>query len=397
MKRNVWMLSALLCSFVGCGGAQEREEMVKPTLLHQYTQDIESACALFPKTAQEINDLAQKVITEAQQSIDAIIAIADNERTFDNTARALDTVSSNFFIQAAAISTIMYVSPDDVLREAAKEAEVKISQKAVDIFGQNIKLYKAFKAYYETTAQAQQLTAPERYFVDETMSDFKRSGLDLPEETRAQVTQLQKELTQLCTTFQNNVNADASFIEATEGELAGVDADLLTGLKRTEDGKYRVGVDYPTYFAVMEHCTLENTRKRLFKKMLNKAYPENFEVLNSIIAKRDQLAQLLGYKSYAHLNIDDEMAQTPEIAEAFIGELIAKAQKKYDLEFERLIADLPPSVVLSPEGKMYPWDGRFANAWYKKKHFQLDERQVSEYFPMQQTIDRLLNIYQKLF
>lgn len=397
MKRNLCMLSVLLSLFVGCGGAQGSKEVVKPELLHQYTQDIKSVCALFPKTAQEINDWAQKVITEAQQSIDAIVAIPDNERTFDNTARALDTIYSNYYIQGAAIATIMYVSPDDAVRDAAKSAEVKISQAGVDIFGQNLKLYKAFKAYYETTAQIEQLTAAQRYFVDEAMSDFKRSGLDLPEETRVKVTQLQKELSQLCTTFENNVNADASFIEAMQEELAGTDADLLSGLKRTDDGKYKVGVDYPTFFAVMEHCTVQDTRKRLYKKMLNKAYPANMDVLNQIIEKRDQLAQLLGYKSYAHLNIDDEMAQSPEIAEAFICELVAKAQKKNDLEFERLKADLPPSVALSPEGKMYPWNGMFAKAWYKKKHFQLDERQVSEYFPMQQTIDRLLTIYQNFF
>ncbi len=397
MKRNLCMLSALLCSFGGCGGAQDKKEEVNPELLHQYTQDIKSVCALFPKTAPEIKDWAQKIISEAQQSIDAIVAIPVDERSFDNTARALDTVSSNFSIQAAAIATIMYVSPDEAVREAAKEAEVKISQAGVDIFGQNIQLYQAFKAYYETKAPSESLTVVQRYFIDETMSDFKRSGLDLPEETRAQVTQLKKELSQLCTTFGNNVNADTSFIEATEEQLAGVDAGLLAGLKCTDDGNYKVGVDYPTFFAVMEHCTIEDTRKRLYKKMLNKAYPANMEVLNQIIEKRDQLAQLLGYQSYAHLNIDDEMAQTPEIADAFICELIAKAQKKYDLEFERLTADLPPSITLSPDGKMYPWNGRFANAWYKKKHFNLDEQAVSEYFPMQQTIDRLLTIYQNFF
>ena len=258
-------------------------------------------------------------------------------------------------------------------------------------------MYQAFKSYYEGAAQTEQLSAPDRYFIDEAMRDFKRSGLDLPEDKRLQVGKIKKELSQLSVTFENNINIDASSITATAQELAGVDPDFLSGLKRTDEGNYIVGVDYPTYHAVMEHCTVADTRKRLYKAYQNRAYPVNMEVLNSIIAKRDELAQLLGYTSYAHLNIDDEMAQTPEIAEAFILELVQKAQKKTDREFERMKSDLAPSVELSADGRLYPWDWAFANSWYKKKHYQLDEREISEYFPMQQTIERLLKIYQTFF
>ena len=397
MARKLHFMAVLLGFVAGCGGVQEpRQGVMQPEVLYQFTKDFESVCAQFPKTVQEINERTESIIAQTRLAVDAIIAIPAAERTFDNTARALDTVGAHFNTQSSGISILGQVSPDEALREAASQARVKIQQASIDIF-RDIKLYNAFKAYYEGQATTEQLTSVERYFIDEEMKAYKQGGFDLPEDQRAQVAQLLKDLGQLSLTFGKNINSDASTISATQDELMGLDDHVLASLKHTEDGNYIVRVDTPTFQAVLEHCSVADTRKRMCQAFFNRAYPANIELLNTIIAKRDQLAQLLGYTSYAHLNIDDEMAQTPEKAEEFLWQLIEKGQKKADQEFERLKQDLPASVELSPDGKMYSWDGGFASAWYKKKHYQVDEREISEYFPMQQTIDRLLKIYETFF
>lgn len=398
MGARMYFNILLLAGLAGCGQMEKsKKDIMQPEVLYQYTKGLESVHAVFPQTADEITSRVRKIIDQAADGVAAIIAIPDDQRTFANTARALDTVTSNFSTQSTGIATLGYVSPDDVVREAANNARVEIQKASVDLFGQNLELYRAFKSYYIGNAKRETLTKRERYFIDETMKDFKRSGLDLPEDKRAEVKRLKKELGELSVTFDKNINSDASTITVTREGLAGLEDDFISALKKDDEGNYILGVDYPTYFAVMEHCTVEDTRKRLYKVFQNRAYPQNMEVLNAIIAKRDELAKLLGYKSYAHLNIDDEMAETPEKAETFINDLVAKAQKKADQEFERIKSDLAPGVTLSAEGKMYPWNGLYTSSWYKKKHHKLDEREVSEYFPMQQTIDHLLEIYEQFF
>lgn len=368
---------------------------MNPETLYQYTKNKDSITALFPKSPEDIEHRVSAIIEEATKGMQQLLA--HTNRTFDNTIRALDTLQSNYATRMTGISVLSDVSPDAALRTASSQAAVRLQQAAVDLFDQNKALYNAVSNYYATAFATEMLTPEERYYVEELMQSYKRNGLDLPDDKRAQVITLTKELGELSVAFMLTINSDASYITATFGQLNGVNLDVVEGLSRTEDGLYKVTVDYPTYHAVIEHCTVADTRKRLYKAYQNRAYPQNKAVLDAIIKKRDQLAKLLGYQSYAHLNIDNEMARTPERAYQFVNELLEKAHIKSAQEFAQLKPDLAPSVALSEQGKMFPWNKAFAATWFKKKQFNLDEREVSDYFPMQQTIDRLLDIYQTFF
>jgi thimet oligopeptidase len=158
-----------------------------------------------------------------------------------------------------------------------------------------------------------------------------------------------------------------------------------------------LNTSYPVVFPIFEYCTVASTREKLWRLNANKAYPENQSILNEIIKKRDELAKLLGYKSYAQYDIDDEMAQTPEHVEQFLNNLIARTNKKELEEHELLKTDLPASVKLSADDKFYPWDRLHALAMYKKKHFNIDQREIAQYFPMKSTIQGLLDIYRNFF
>ncbi|MGE0009863.1 MAG: M3 family metallopeptidase [Candidatus Babeliales bacterium] len=365
--------------------------------LYAFTQNRERVLGLFPTSVAEISARSTALIQTTQEAVNALIAIQNTERTFENTALALDTIKSNFSCGKTGIEVLVYVSPDTQLRAAARDAVVALQDAAIDLIFMNKKLFDVFKVYYEGNAQTENLSPEERYFLDQTMREYKKSGLDLSSAEREHIARLEKELAELSVTFAANINSDQSFIVATGEELVGVDAQVIEGLQQTDEGNYKVGVDYPTYFAVIEYCTVESTRKRLYKAFQNRAYPKNKEILNAIIKKRDQLAKLLGFASYAHLNIDNQMAQSPETAESFVTELLGKAGKKAEQEFAKLTSDLAPGVALSPQGKMYPWNNAYTSAYYKQKHFKFDEREISEYFPMQQTIERLLEIYETFF
>lgn len=110
--------------------------------------------------------------------------------------------------------------------------------------------------------------------------------------------------------FDTNIAEDASNISVSRADLKGCDESIIDNLHR--DGEnYVVGVDYPTYREVMAHCEVQATRKALYTKFNQRAYPKNRDVLVNLVNKRLQLAKILNYSTYADLDLDSEMAKNP--------------------------------------------------------------------------------------
>ncbi len=348
---------------------------------------------LFPKSPNQIEDYANECMKIIEAEVKKIINIPDNKRTFENTALALDKIGSYYTPVYSAIYALEVLSPDQNLREKAHETILKLSNFMVDHVSNNIELYKAFKAYAQKNGAGEDLDEIKLYFIKETMDDFKRSGLDLPEDKLKQVKELIKELAALSLAFEANIAQSKCKILVTKQELAGLQEDFINALQKEGD-KFVLGCDYPTYFAVIDNCKVESTRKNMYIAFHNRAYPENIEVLEKIIKKRDELAKLIGFKNYNSMVIDSQMAKTPENVYTFLSSLLEKATNKAKKEVKKFMADLPESVKLE-SGKLKPWDSRFLKEYYKKKYLNLDAQEVAKYFPMENTIAQLLDIYQQ--
>lgn len=361
-----------------------------------HTQDIIS---LFAITVEDIKTKTPIYIAEAKNIIDGIIAIDDNQRTYANTARPLDEVCSlsNLAIALRVYEALELLHPNDAIRNAAHDAYILIQAFFVDHITSNKALYGAFSAYADQQKEYEGLSAQQRYFINDTIDSFKREGLSLPDEMLAQVNALRKELAQLSADFDRNIAQDNRTINVTKEELEDLGEEFIATLRKTDDDLYILGVDYPTYFRVMENCSVTETRKKLYTAFSNRAYPINEELLKTIIIKRDELAHLLGYIDYAHADIDSQMAANPERAQAFIDDMTQRANAKTTKEFARLTATLPKSVQLTADGKLQPWDMAYVQNMYKKTHYNLDEQKIAEYFPMEKTVEELLDIYRQFF
>ena len=165
-------------------------------------------------------------------------------------------------------------------------------------------------------------------------------------------------------------------------------------LATNDEGQFVLKLSYPIYFPLMEYCSVESTRKKAYALFNSRAYPENIALLQELISLRAQLAQLLGYESYAAFSINDEMAQTPHNVETFLQSLMGPGHTKITQELAELTSDLPSSVELV-NGKFKPWDFLHTQAHIKKQKYELDEREVAEYFSMHQTIAGLLKVYEQ--
>lgn len=379
-----------------CNSTRDKREMSPAQFNEIVTKVVEKPAdltAFFPKTPAEIDRYVAVAKQSAKQELDAILAVPKEQRTFDNLVRALDESQAKTYRVDSAIFFLSMVSPDEAIRKASHEAADSLNKFSVDTY-MIPQLYHAHIEYCENQGKAEQLTAEERYTLEEAMKDFKRSGFDLPADKFTQVKELSKEISTLGLAYEQNTNTDATTIKVTKKDLEGVDATLMQSLKKDGD-LYVLGCDYPTYFDVMENCQVRKTRQQMYYAFQNRAYPKNIDLLHKIIAKRDEMAHLLGFSSYAALEMDNSMAKTPERVQSFLAELTQAAGKKYDREIAMIKKELPAGIDLDEQGRLYPWDTTYLFNAYQKKHFNVDERLLAEYFPMDKAVQGMFAIYQE--
>lgn len=356
------------------------------------------AIKLFPTSVAQIKARTTESLEQAKKQLDEIITVPNEQRTYANSFGALDNLGtfSNAVIAGGIISTLDLVHPDKEIRDAARDAVKEIQNFFIDNISSNRELYNGLKYYAENNAKNEQLSAEQVYYIEETVKDFKRSGLDLPDDKLEELKKIKKQLVDIESDFDKNISQDQSKIEVTKEELAGLPEDYINSRPKTDDGKYIIYTNMPNANQILENATVAATREKFWVTYMGRAYPANAKVLEDLIAKRYELARLLGFPTYAALELDAEMVKAPERAQTFLDDLTAKAQKKAVGELKEFTQTLPEGVKLV-NGKLQPWDVNFVKAAYKKAEYNIDENKISEYFPMQSTIDSLLDIYQKFF
>lgn len=368
-------------------------------LMLEKIMTIEQIKKLFAQSASDLEAQASRVMRDALFTLEKILAIPNDQRTYVNTIRALDLLTAQYGSVCAVIQATQMVHPEAALRDQAQTLIVELQNFAIEHFSSNKKLYTACKAYYAGSFEHEkaQLSEEEIYFIEKTINDFKKAGLELPDKELQDLSALQKELATLEVQFETNINSDTRTISVTIDELQGVPESFIAALKRDDQGNYILRPDYPTRDQIMKQCIIEKTREKFWFMFNNRGYPANNEILQKVIALRDRYAHMLGFASYADLDCDDTMAHSLTTIHAFLDNLIERSQKKLEHEISQLKANLPEEVSLNIDGTFKPWDLDFIKDRYKQKFYDIDEIKISEYFPMESTVSALLSIYEKFF
>jgi len=351
--------------------------------------------SLFPKTSQEISVRVQKLRKDIRLAVQKVIVVPDDNRTFANTALALDNIGVMTSLTVSPLGVLKEVSTEKAIRDASYSAILELQPFLQEEVSKNVKLFRAFKAYFDGNAKKEKLTDEERYYLDEVMRGYKREGLLLPPDELEKVKKLKNELMQLALQFSKNIADVDTKISFTKEQLAGLSDQVLATLRKDEDGNYLVGLDYPTVFPILKHANDSETRKKVYLAFQKRAYPANYPILKQMMEKRDAVARLLGFENYVSYDLDDTMAKDAEKIRAFLGNIMEKARKKQQEEFVQLTAELPDSVVLAQGEKLNPWDSAYLKEAYKKKHLDLDDAKMTEYFPVEHVLPGIFSIYQQ--
>ena len=346
------------------------------------------------QTPQAVEDLAKDAIAKANAALDQIGAQDLSKVTFKSTVVALDDIGWEATLAANRAVVIKESHQTKEMRDAGQKA-VKEFQDWFVAVDYREDVYKAIKAFEQTKPR---LTGEDEKLLHETMRDYRRAGLDLPPDKRKEVEEMRKELSKLGTDFAANIGDTKAPLVFTKSELEGVPDTVLAspGVKTADDSyTVMVNVTFQTN-TVLENAKREDVRKRIYVTRESLAREKNEPLLNQMLALRNKIALRLGYKSWADYQTEVKMAKSGHGARKYISDLVTGAQPKFDAEVAEL-RTLKAEETGDPNAKIFVWDWRYYANQLKKQKYTVDLEALRAYFPYQQVVDGMFNIYQNIF
>ena len=345
-------------------------------------------------TDEDIQEAAESIIANTRKSLKNIYDIPQEQRTFDNTMHALDGIYDSLEQVFSIIFLTAYVHPAEKPRNAALD-KIPVLDKFVNELSLDQKLYKAVKAFSENP-EGKNLTGYKEKFTRETVREFERNGLALPEEEREELKKIKDNLSESGAQFDQNIAASKDELIVTEEEIEGLPEDYKEE-RRMEDGNYKIDLSYPSYKPFMKYSHSSDARKKLMKKFLSRAADKNIAILDDILKYRNQIVKKLGYRSFAEYQLEDKMAKKPENVWEFEKNLREKVTPKAKKDYRHTLEKKTEITGNPDEDKVNLWESAYLNTRILKENYQVDQEQIKEYFPLDNVIKGLFRLSQELF
>ncbi|MGZ0017591.1 M3 family metallopeptidase [Yeosuana sp. AK3] len=341
-------------------------------------------------------------IEEARAEIDAIVTLQEAP-TFKNTIEALDFSGETLDRISSIFFNLNSAETNDTIQKIAQEVSPLLSEFSNDI-ALNEDLFKRVKAVYDAK-ETLNLTTEQSTLLDKKYKNFSRNGANLPDDKKEKLREIDKKLSSLKLKFGENVLAETNTFEmliTNEKDLSGLPEGAMEAAKQLAESKNKNGwlftLDHPSYIPFITYADNRALRKKLAiaagQKGFHKNAFDNQEHVLNIAKLRFERAQLLGYKTHAHFVLEERMAKTPEKVTSFLNELLEKAKPAAKQEFDELEAF---AKSLNNIECLEKWDGAYYAEKLKQKMFNLDDEKLKPYFKLENVIDGVFTISQKLY
>ena len=314
------------------------------------------------------------------------------DATAETVARSFDAIGAELGAVTGLAELMSAVHPDEEMRTTAEEAIQRTSA-----FGSDLSLDRAAYEPFNRLDLGSDMTPEVRRFVEHTLRDSRRGGVDKDDATRARIGELQEELVQTGQAFDRNImtGGRSARLENGHADLAGLPQDYLDAHPEDADGSVTLSTDPTDFLPVLLYADRDETRRALFMKFHSRAFPENEEVLKNLLAQRHELATTLGFDHWAHYTCEDKMIGSAEAAREFAMKVSDRARPVGQEEHGDLLEELR---VIDPQAeKVMPWQSRFLMERGKRKKHDFDSQSVRPYFAYNSVKEGILRTTEALF
>ncbi len=365
------------------------------TTIHQMTP--------FDKIQKSYYEEAVEIgIKEAKAEIEAI---ADNtaKPTFENTILALENSGETL----NRVLNVFYPLSSADADEQMQDIDVRITPKLSEFstwVSLHEKLNDRIRAVY-AQKDSLNLGAEERRLLQNRYDALARSGANLKGEAREQYRQLATKLSELTTRFGQNILKEQNTCEMwlTKDDLDGlpqntIEAYAIAAKEKGREGEYLVTVAYPSYAPFMKYSVHRDLREKLYmiyNTRNQKGEFNNVPLMQEISQTRLQIANLLGYKTYADYSLEKTMAKTPTNVHNLLHQLKDAYLPAWKAEEAELV-----KFANTLEGKpleLKPWDYSYYSNKLKEQKYSISDEEVRKYFELNNVIKGVFSLATKLY
>lgn len=322
---------------------------------------------------------AEAVVAEQQQAVAAILAQA-NEPSLTNTTIRIDQAKEPAF----RLQALMRLFESNLQTEEFGTALAAASQLLV-----RSRLQLLLDGQLFTRLEAvptSELNPEDKRHHELLIRDFVRTGVRLDEAERTRVAEISAELDRLEKAFSRHLAADTSALAVhfdDAAALAGLpEAAVESAAERArQDGQdgYALGLLNFTQQPQLAQLHEPASRQRVFEHSIARGCRggahDTRQIVSDITALRAELAQLLGFRSFAEYTIDDETADSPDAVGDLLAGVLHPARQTFEAEISAIYEQFEPEQIA-------PADVRYWLQRLQSERYSLDPQQVAAYFEL---------------
>lgn len=356
-------------------------------------------------TPDQIKPAVEKAIKHCKKVIDDVVASGDFSYT--NVVSNIDEADDILGKIWSPISHMNSVVSSDELREAHDACLPLLSEYGTWV-GQHEGLFQAYKALRESDEYAE-LDEAQRKVIDNTLRDFTLSGVALPKAQKKRFAEIQARLSELSSTFGNNVmDATMGWTKhiTDEAELAGLPESALEAASQAAHQKDLQGwlftLDIPSYLPVMLYADNRELREEMYRAYATRASDQgpnagqwdNSEIIKEILALRTELAGLLGFANYSERSLATKMAASTEQVVGFLRDLADKSKPQAEKELDEVKAFAASTYQADT---LEAWDIPYYSEKLKQQRYSISDEILRPYFPEHRAVNGLFGVVEKLY
>ncbi|MTD09160.1 oligopeptidase A [Serratia sp. YC16] len=355
---------------------------------------------------EDIVPAVQSALADCRAAVERVVA-QPGPFTWDNLCQPLAESDDRLSRIWSPIGHLNSVKNSPELRAAYEQALPLLSEYGTWV-GQHEGLYQAYRSLKEGAA-FEALSVPQRKAVDNALRDFELSGIGLSADKQQRYGEIVARLSELGSTYSNNV-LDATMgwskLITDEAELSGLPESALAQAQAMAQAKEQDGwlltLDMPSYLPVLTYADNRALREEMYRAFATRASDQgpnagkwdNSKVMAETLALRHELAQLLGFDTYADKSLATKMAESPEQVIGFLSDLAKRARPQAEQELAQLRAFAKQHYGVD---ELEAWDITYYGEKQKQHLFSISDEQLRPYFPEQRVVEGLFEVVKRIY
>ena len=329
------------------------------------------------------------LIKKDHHTIAALLDIP--EKTYMNFVRPFDFMEEDMEYLFTPLSHINAVNNSELSQKVYADALPILTEYSTFV-GQNLAIYDAFKAIKKNEYTS--LNIEQRRILDLNILHFELAGAHLDETSKKRLAEINLRKSTLTNDFSQNIldatNAYEKII-TDPADVEGISDGDLQDARFDDEGviKYRFTLQMPSYIAYMTYGPNRAIREELYKAYTTRA-PENAQIIDELMALRQEMAQLLGFKSYSEYSLASKMAPDTQTVLKFLNDLAITSRS----QAQREVAELR-SIAMDIDLQSY--DTAYYGEILKKEQYDIDEEEYRPYFEQNSVINGMFDFLHQMF